>query len=335
MFLVTGGIGFLPRGAACTPYAARIARGQATVGQVVWAVWLAMLLCCFASGCLPAPPCPARGDYSWFLQASPHYVLLSDVDEREASQRLQQFEAVYESLVQQELTHSFVEHYAPNTPLWLTEGFATYYGTLRRRDGVVHIGLPNAARLRTLLAEGLVPFSDLLRAGRKEFYGDSRRYYSSVWLLLHLLHNGPRGCGPFCGGPEHDTIARFHARSGRDDAGTYFAKRAVATGPRCQACRCTLAQQRFAGGQYAPAVHESERALNLSPNGEIAGPIAARQLRHFRARAWEEFRTQVGKRVEETLASKIPSGAQSMAPASACTVCLRLDSSGHLSSSAL
>jgi tetratricopeptide (TPR) repeat protein len=255
---------------------------------------------------------------------------------------------------QPELTHYFVSHYAPNTPLWLTEGLATYYETLRQQAGSAHLGLPNARRWSGLLSAGVVPFPDLLAARRKEFYGDPHRalrdprqrsqarqqkldldealthdanapdvlYHLARWhqqhdqldeaerLLKRALDSRPtepryltgllrvyadrmarsnrrqqaetaaeavlarllplaRSAGAL------NTIARFHAQAGRDDASTYFAKRAVATDPRCQPCRLTLAQQLFAGQQYAAAVRELERAINLLPHDSVPRSVLA------------------------------------------------------------
>lgn len=112
---------------------------------------------------------------------APYIVMFGDLD----NDTLETF--------QHELTHYFVSHSAPNTPLWLTEGLATYYETLRQQAGSAHLGLPNARRWSGLLSAGVVPFPDLLAARRKEFYGDPHRYYGSAWLFLHLLNTGPQG----------------------------------------------------------------------------------------------------------------------------------------------
>jgi hypothetical protein len=94
-----------------------------------------------------------------------------------------------------ELAHIFNGHYFARMPAWVNEGLATYYETLKVRDGKAVVGgipellwplwvqpgwLPNAARLR--------------RMSYEEFHDQSRevRNYFSAWKLVHVLS----GTGP-------------------------------------------------------------------------------------------------------------------------------------------
>jgi tetratricopeptide (TPR) repeat protein len=86
--------------------------------------------------------------------------------------------------VQHELTHWLMHRAVPAAPLWLDEGNAQYWQTLRLEDGQAIVGsLPPLL----LLADWL-PAADVLAADRDSFYGPKHaRYYSTAWGIVYLL----------------------------------------------------------------------------------------------------------------------------------------------------
>ena len=117
---------------------------------------------------------------------------ISDVNGMDDEPRIALFGDVYndtQNVFQHELTHYFIAHSVPNAPLWLHEGMAVFYETLRQQDGVVVFGMPNPRFLTTVLRKR-IPLAQLLQADRAAFETDPPRYYGSAWLLVHLLRSG-------------------------------------------------------------------------------------------------------------------------------------------------
>ncbi|MGD0524591.1 MAG: hypothetical protein ABSE49_05590 [Polyangiaceae bacterium] len=99
-----------------------------------------------------------------------------------------------------ELTHRFVNHVYGRMPVWLNEGLAQYFSTMRIRDGEVWLGEPLPRRAYT--ADVLPTVPALLTMDRLHFDGrdlpdDYRRVdqmvnnYMAAWALVHFFRNGP------------------------------------------------------------------------------------------------------------------------------------------------
>ncbi|MCC6364532.1 MAG: hypothetical protein IT165_13490 [Bryobacterales bacterium] len=86
-----------------------------------------------------------------------------------------------------------------NMPLWLNEGLAELYATLRPVDHKVKVGVYNPGHLRTLSQGKWLDLEALLAANTSSsFYNEKNRagmFYSQAWLLTHMLSlaDGYRG----------------------------------------------------------------------------------------------------------------------------------------------
>jgi tetratricopeptide (TPR) repeat protein len=98
-----------------------------------------------------------------------------------------------------ELTHRFVAATYGPVPVWLNEGLADYWSTLRFDNGYAVLGEVPAGRTVTA---GLTPsVQRLVEADQPTFYGGGRRadeagavarnYYCGAWALVHFFRNGP------------------------------------------------------------------------------------------------------------------------------------------------
>jgi tetratricopeptide (TPR) repeat protein len=124
---------------------------------------------------------------------------------------------------QHELTHHFMRQSFSSVPVWLNEGMAEFYSTLRVDGGKIYIGspvptrgftrasrwlsVPNGTFRRQLMPFEKVPsVSRLTEADREAFYvarsspnptptNDELRaqttFYGGAWALVHLLMTGP------------------------------------------------------------------------------------------------------------------------------------------------
>lgn len=107
-----------------------------------------------------------------------------------------------------ELTHRFVHACFPDAPVWLNEGIATYFETLRVRDDAVLVGIAPyrfepGETAELVRADGVIvhridpvrlpPVSELVRLRPEEFYAREldheigRAHYAAAWALVHLL----------------------------------------------------------------------------------------------------------------------------------------------------
>jgi hypothetical protein len=112
---------------------------------------------------------------------------------------------------QHELTHRFVHRFILDPPLWLNEGLAELFSTLRFDKGQVIIGeqpsqyrfvagASSAAFVHGLVVSRLPSIRELAVAGDERFH-DRRHergpyFYAGSWVLLHLLFNGPEDYRP-------------------------------------------------------------------------------------------------------------------------------------------
>jgi hypothetical protein len=66
------------------------------------------------------------------------------------------------SIACHEYLHQFLDANFPGVPLWLNEGMATFFETLRIVDKEVHLGVPPPNYLAHLFNEGLMPTEQLM-----------------------------------------------------------------------------------------------------------------------------------------------------------------------------
>jgi len=97
-------------------------------------------------------------------------------------------------LLMHELAHAYLDRvFARREPLWLTEGFAEYFGAYAvEKGGIVKPGAPNekqSERLRKALDDkAFVPLRRLVSASRDAFYGDGHAlHYAEAGSLMMFL----------------------------------------------------------------------------------------------------------------------------------------------------
>jgi len=99
-----------------------------------------------------------------------------------------------------ELTHRLVNHVYGWIPVWLNEGLAQYFSTMRIHDGEVWLGEPLPRRAYTADVLPTVPAllaMDRLRFEGRDLPDDYRRAdqmannYIAAWALVHFFRNGP------------------------------------------------------------------------------------------------------------------------------------------------
>lgn len=90
-----------------------------------------------------------------------------------------------------EYTHLFVEHAGLHLPLWLNEGIADVYSSLREKGGKLVVGEPPKARLNALRAMGPLDVHALIHATRDSPYYTKTlqmaQFYATSWELAHML----------------------------------------------------------------------------------------------------------------------------------------------------
>jgi hypothetical protein len=95
-----------------------------------------------------------------------------------------------------EEVHALMHRTFGHSPVWLNEGMAQYFSTLRFEDGAVFMGyaLPDQAQV----PESMVPsVEQLVSAGRASFLSSdldratAARFYTGAWMLVHFFLNGP------------------------------------------------------------------------------------------------------------------------------------------------
>ncbi|MFQ5718153.1 MAG: tetratricopeptide repeat protein [Acidobacteriota bacterium] len=94
-------------------------------------------------------------------------------------------------VIYHEYTHYLVGSLLDPLPLWLDEGLAEYYSTLRMTRGPVEVGRPPRAHLLWLSEHPLLPLADLLSISREDDdYNEGTRrgtFYAQSWALVHFL----------------------------------------------------------------------------------------------------------------------------------------------------
>jgi len=95
-------------------------------------------------------------------------------------------------LVTHELAHGFIGATFKTIPIWFNEGFATYLGSLRMRDGMACFGGRDRMWSQETYRGQFIPVRELFAARGAEFYGESweHSHYASGWAVIHYLFHG-------------------------------------------------------------------------------------------------------------------------------------------------
>jgi Flp pilus assembly protein TadD len=90
-----------------------------------------------------------------------------------------------------EYTHTLIRPLGEKVPLWLNEGLAELYSSLRAAGRKMTAGMPLPGRLAALREERWIPLEQLLAAGPDSpEYKDpklAQAYYGECWALVHML----------------------------------------------------------------------------------------------------------------------------------------------------
>lgn len=91
-----------------------------------------------------------------------------------------------------EYTHLIVRHSGLNIPVWMNEGWAELYSTLRPMGNQARIGDLQPGWLQALGQQKWLPLETLTSAGHKSPYYNERDkagiFYAESWALMHMLY---------------------------------------------------------------------------------------------------------------------------------------------------
>jgi len=91
-----------------------------------------------------------------------------------------------------EYTHLLIQHTGLNVPVWLNEGLADLYSTLKQVGKKVVVGNLEPGRWATLHQTKWLPLETLLSVDHKSsFYNERNRasiFYAESWALVHMLY---------------------------------------------------------------------------------------------------------------------------------------------------
>ena len=128
-----------------------------------------------------APYRPSEAATAFFHSGSEHdYIVMSSAD------------AEHYGVATHEYTHLLTGQVGGPIPVWLNEGLAELYSTLRQEGDKVLVGIPPPGRGQALLREPWIPLGTLLSAGDDSpLYNERSRagmFYSESWALVHMLN---------------------------------------------------------------------------------------------------------------------------------------------------
>jgi tetratricopeptide (TPR) repeat protein len=96
-----------------------------------------------------------------------------------------------------EMVHDLMHRAFGDTPLWLNEGLAQYFSTIRIEGDQIVLGDP-VPQDTAVPASVLPTVSEITHGDRSQFWprdfdtATSARYYAGAWVLVHMLRNGPQ-----------------------------------------------------------------------------------------------------------------------------------------------
>jgi TonB family protein len=128
----------------------------------------------------------------------------TDIDKRPIIVLESGFSFSIREILQHELAHRFVGYFMPRAPVWLNEGMAEFYQTMRFEDGQAILGeaSPNWSFYHPALTssslryginiEALPTATELLAMSREGFYDVEKRRlnYAGAWFFVSMLING-------------------------------------------------------------------------------------------------------------------------------------------------
>jgi len=96
--------------------------------------------------------------------------------------------------VQHEGFHQYLDRMMPDPPVWLNEGMASYFEHVEYVKGKWKEGQKDHYHISVLRKQGLMPLSQYVRLGNREFRTEEfeARNYAQGWLLTHYLRNSNR-----------------------------------------------------------------------------------------------------------------------------------------------
>ncbi len=94
-------------------------------------------------------------------------------------------------VVVHEYVHLLTQHAGLHFPLWLNEGIADFYSTLKPTGNKILVGAPPEGRIQQMLQEKWLPVAGLLSVDHNSpFYNEKNKagiLYSEGWALTHML----------------------------------------------------------------------------------------------------------------------------------------------------
>jgi tetratricopeptide (TPR) repeat protein len=128
-----------------------------------------------------APYRPSEAATAFFTSGSEHdYIVMSSAD------------AEHYGVAAHEYAHLLVGQVGGPIPVWLNEGLAELYSTLRQDGDKVLVGIPPPGRGQELLRGPWIPLGTLLSVGYDSpLYNERSRagmFYSESWALVHMLN---------------------------------------------------------------------------------------------------------------------------------------------------
>ncbi|MEZ5355594.1 MAG: hypothetical protein R2762_23405 [Bryobacteraceae bacterium] len=90
-----------------------------------------------------------------------------------------------------EYVHLLARRLEMKLPIWLGEGMAEFYSTLRPIGGKIRVGEFEPSRFQVLMRNTWLPLADLTGAGRESAYRDESNrisiFYAQSWALAHMV----------------------------------------------------------------------------------------------------------------------------------------------------
>jgi tetratricopeptide (TPR) repeat protein len=158
-----------------------------------------------------APYRPRENVFAYY-KAAPHrdFIVMQDLDPE------------HRPVVLHEYTHLVVSQAGMKLPLWLNEGFAELYSTMKQVGGKILVGRMLPGRMQ-VAQSGLVSLREIVTAGVDSPYykdpGRSAIFYAESWALIHML----KFSKPYSAG-----IDRFLDAVGRGEASDLALERVYA-----------------------------------------------------------------------------------------------------------
>ncbi|MEZ5351281.1 MAG: hypothetical protein R2762_01480 [Bryobacteraceae bacterium] len=120
-----------------------------------------------------------------FFQGGPERDLIVALDAGEQTTRA----------LNHEYIHAVLNHSTSSLPLWLEEGTAEFYSTIRVDEDRLTLGLPIPEHPRTLATGGWLGHDEFFASGRgSQLHNEARRvgaFYAQSWAMAHMLNMAP------------------------------------------------------------------------------------------------------------------------------------------------